>query len=68
MVLVPLCEVYGGINLFYKALELTERWKFGFYDSLIVSAALHAECTMLYSEDLQHQQKIEFLTIVNPFL
>jgi predicted nucleic acid-binding protein len=39
-----------------------------FFDSLIIAAALSAGCDRLYSEDLQHGQLIEGLTIVNPFL
>lgn len=38
------------------------------YDSLIVAAALRAGCSVLYSEDLQHGQTFENLTICNPFL
>ena len=40
----------------------------GFYDALIIATALDASCTRLYSEDLQHGQRIERLTIENPFL
>jgi predicted nucleic acid-binding protein len=43
------------------------RWRFGFYDSLIVASALAAGCDMLLTEDLQHGQVIETLTISNPF-
>ncbi|CAA6825926.1 MAG: Unknown protein, partial [uncultured Sulfurovum sp.] len=40
-----------------------------YYDSLIVSAGLQAGATVLYSEDMQHQLKInDTLTIVNPFV
>jgi predicted nucleic acid-binding protein len=35
---------------------------------MIITAALQANCAVLYSEDLQHGQQIESLTIVNPFL
>jgi predicted nucleic acid-binding protein len=50
-------------------LDIAERLKFSLYDSMIVSAALQAECTILYSEDMQHGQKIEEqLLIINPFL
>ena len=50
-------------------LDITERYGFSLYDSMIVSAALQSECTVLYSEDLQHGQKIETqLVITNPFL
>jgi predicted nucleic acid-binding protein len=34
----------------------------------IIAAALEASCSRLYSEDLQHGQRIERLTIENPFL
>lgn len=67
-VLVPLCTVHSTMALYARALELAERWGYSFYDSLIVSAALHANCQTLYSEDLQHRQVIQPLTIMNPFL
>ncbi len=67
-VLDPLCTVMSSIALYERTLDLQERWRFGFYDSLIVGAALEARCATLYSEDLQHGQKIETLSVVNPFL
>ncbi len=66
-VLQPLCEVYPSRELYHSALDLQQRWRYSFYDSLIVAAALHAECEILYSEDLQHDQKIAGLRIFNPF-
>jgi predicted nucleic acid-binding protein len=51
-----------------RALDLSEHRRFSIYDALIVAAALQAECTVLYTEDLQHNQKIETLRIVNPLL
>jgi predicted nucleic acid-binding protein len=51
-----------------RASEIMERYKFSFYDSVIVASALHAHCKTLYSEDLQHGQVIEKqLRVVNPF-
>ena len=67
-VLAPLVQVGSSTELFRRALDLRERWRFSFYDSLIVAAALTAGCSRLLSEDLQHGQKLEQLTIVNPFL
>lgn len=67
-VLEPLCEVFSSMGLFHRALEISNRWKFSFYDSLVVAAALSAECQILYTEDLQHDQKIENMVIVNPFI
>ena len=48
-------------------LDIAERYQFSIYDSLIVAAALLAGCRVLYSEDLQHGQQIEGVTIRNPF-
>ena len=50
------------------ALNIQDRYKFSWYDSLIISSALDAGCHTLYSEDMQHGQLIEGrLKIVNPF-
>jgi predicted nucleic acid-binding protein len=51
-----------------RSLELSQKYKLSIWDSLIVTAALEARCTILYTEDLQHGQTIEGLRIVNPFL
>ena len=67
-VLEPLCEVFASTGLFHRALEISSRWKLSFYDSLIIAAALSAECKVLYTEDLHHSLKIEDLVITNPFL
>jgi len=49
------------------AVVLAQRYGFSVYDALIVASAQIAKCEILYSEDLQHGQKIENLTILNPF-
>jgi len=49
-------------------LELAERYGFSIYDGMIVAAAVHAECTILYTEDLQQGQMIAKLQIRNPFV
>jgi predicted nucleic acid-binding protein len=67
-VLFTLCQVFPTEELYIQALEIKNRWRFSFYDSLIISAALEAKCNILYSEDLQHNQKVGGLTIINPYL
>jgi len=67
-VLAPLWRVMPSEDLYRHALDIQERYRYGFYDALIVAAALSAGCTTLYSEDFQHGQRIERLTVVNPFL
>ena len=50
-------------------LQLAERYGFSVYDAMIVAAALLAGCGILFSEDMQHGQRIEDrLTLCNPFL
>jgi predicted nucleic acid-binding protein len=66
-VLDPLCTIFSSLGLYEHAISLQTRWRFGFYDSLIVAAALEAGCKTLYTEDLQDGQEVESLRIVNPF-
>jgi predicted nucleic acid-binding protein len=65
--LLPLWSVMPSAALYGKALQLQARWQYGFYDSLIVAAALEARCDRLLTEDLQDGQRIEGLLIENPF-
>lgn len=67
-VLAPLCEVFTSLDLLRRTIEVSERWQYSLYDSMIITAALQANCAVLYSEDLQHGQQVESLTIVNPFV
>lgn len=66
-VLIPLLQVPASAALYHRALDVRTRWQFSFYDSLIVAAALAAGCSRLVSEDLQHGQRIDSLTVHNPF-
>lgn len=65
--LVPLWRVMPSQRLYEHALRLKSRYHYSFYDSLIIAAALEAGCTRLLSEDMQDGQRIEGLTISNPF-
>ncbi len=67
-ILVPLWRVSPSSALYYQALDVQARYRYGFYDSLIVAAALDAGCDRLYSEDMQSGQRIEGLKIENPFV
>ncbi len=52
-----------------EAIALGERYQLSHWDSLIVAAALRANCDTLYSEDMQHGQLIDGrLTVINPFI
>jgi predicted nucleic acid-binding protein len=61
-------EVVGwSAQLVQKALGIRERYRFRWYDCLIVTGALESGCGVLYTEDLQHGQRIEGLKVVDPF-
>ncbi len=65
----PLCSVKPLSQTTHElACHLAERYDFSIYDACIVASALEAECKILYTEDLQHNQRIENLKIKNPFL
>jgi predicted nucleic acid-binding protein len=56
------------VEIHDQGLDIAERYRFSLYDSMIVASALCGECSTLYSEDLQHHQRIDDqLTIINPF-
>ena len=57
-----------SLALYRRGLEIQARYGLSFYDSLIVAAALEFNCSRLYTEDMQHKQRIETLTIENPFI
>ena len=67
--LLDLCEVVPvTADTIREAIRLTARYQLSHWDSLILAAALLADCEILYSEDLQHEQLFEQrLRVVNPF-
>lgn len=64
-------NIIVGIDIYTinQALFIKDKYQLQWYDSLIVSAALQANCKILFSEDMQHNFLVEeSLTIINPFL
>lgn len=63
-----ICEVIPmTVETHETGLTIAERYGFSFYDSLILSAAIQAECRVVYSEDMQDGQIVQSVTIRNPF-
>ena len=54
-------------EIILRAIDVSQKHKISFWDALIVSAASKARCRVLFTEDLNHGQKIEGVKIVNPF-
>lgn len=51
-----------------QGLDIAQHYGYSIYDALILSAALQAQGTLLYTEDMQHGQTInKTLKIENPF-
>lgn len=59
-------ENTGGLLL--AGIRLASALKVSFWDALILEAARVERCDRLWTEDLNHGQRIGDLTIVNPFL
>jgi predicted nucleic acid-binding protein len=55
------------MTLHTTAREIARDHRVGFYDALIVAAALDSGCDTLLSEDLQDSRAFGALRIVNPF-
>ncbi|MBO4727215.1 MAG: PIN domain-containing protein [Spirochaetaceae bacterium] len=49
-----------------RAIDISIRTKFSFWDSLIISASISENCNKLYSEDLNDGQIVENVLIQNP--
>ena len=64
----PLLGVHSSQALYAEALHLQAKSGLSWYDSLIVSAAIQAQCDFLFTEDLQHGQRFGTLQVANPFL
>ena len=65
----PLNRVCSSPELIDLALALQAETRYGFYDSLMLAAALQCGAEVVYTEDLQHGQLVRgSLRITNPFL
>ena len=50
-----------------EARQLHLRYRYSWWDCLLLASAIHLGCTHFLSEDLQDGQRIDTLTIVDPF-
>jgi predicted nucleic acid-binding protein len=50
------------------AWAVESRYGLSYWDALIVAAAQAQACRFVLSEDLQHEQQIDSVQIINPFL
>jgi predicted nucleic acid-binding protein len=66
--LFPMAVVSPSQPLVIEALRVQSAYRLAWYDSLIVAAALESDCEVLYTEDIQHGQRIRNMLVQNPFL
>ncbi len=64
----PLLAVHSSAALYAEALRLQSAAGLSWYDALIVSSAMQANCAELYTADLQSGQKFGALQVKNPFI
>ncbi len=38
------------------AMDVKKKYKYSYWDSLIIASALENDCSILYTEDMQHNQ------------
>ena len=56
------------LNTIMSCWDIKTKYNYHYYDCLIIASALESDCSVLYSEDMQHGQIIEDrLKIINPF-
>lgn len=55
-------------NLVLNALDLQQRYKIKYWDAAILAAAHELGCHTIYSEDFNHAQSYDGITVLNPFL
>lgn len=60
--------INSDAGLVHNAITLATRYKTSIWDAMVISAALRSGAQMLLSEDMQHGQRFDSLTIVNPFI
>jgi predicted nucleic acid-binding protein len=55
-------------HLIHHAFALQGRYQISYWDSAILAAAVELGCTKLYTEDLNHGQTYESVSVINPFI
>lgn len=63
----PWCKAAMTAQTSLDALAIHARYRFSFFDSTMIAAALAYGCDIFLSEDLASGQQIGDLTIINPF-
>ena len=60
--------IEGGVDLFLAAVVTARRYRISYWDAAIVAAAERSGASILFTEDLNHDQLYGSVRAVNPFL
>jgi predicted nucleic acid-binding protein len=63
--ILPVQEL--DLTIVNRAIDTHKTYQISFWDSMIISAAERAGCTMIISEDLSHGQTYHNMVVRNPF-
>jgi len=66
LAILPVVPITAGLVL--AAIEIRDRYQISYWDAAIVAAARELSATTVFSEDLNHGQIYDGITIQNPFL
>ena len=55
-------------DLLRAAIDFHQRFQISYWDAAIIAAAKQLGCHLVYSEDLNHSQNYDGVTVFNPFL
>ena len=61
------CTAPYDFEVSQRAWQIQEHHGYGWWDSMLLASASLAGCDFFLSEDMQHQQDIDGMTILNPF-
>lgn len=63
------CEIVPvSHNTLTEAANIIDKYGFQIFDAIIIAASIQANCSILYSEDMQHGFVINNMTVLNPFI
>ncbi|MFH0725548.1 MAG: PIN domain-containing protein [Pseudomonadota bacterium] len=67
--IIKICKVLELTKRTYNnSFKIREKYNISFWDSLVVASAIEGGCAVIYTEDMQHNQKLHNTLIKNPFI
>jgi predicted nucleic acid-binding protein len=65
--LTEFCTAGYDFEVTQRAWQIQDRHGFSWWDCVLLASASHAGCDLFLSEDLQHNRRVDGLTILDPF-